>query len=201
MNDTVDAMNRISLLQGRNPIDGTRIADTNYLAVDPADLEVLPDSPEGAPPWVGEDGPGQPVERAPDLGPEPMLEPVRNDPGPSRVGAFADFLSGLELMVHDTAAMYRARAVELSPKERDSIIRIVLGAVKRDLARQYAEVAGPPRKRLGRKKLGSGLEAAAGSSIGNDEVPHSSESSPAALPRKRRGRPRKVRQRLDGSTE
>jgi hypothetical protein len=106
----------------------------------------------------------------------------------------------MELMVHDNAAMYRARAVELTSEERSRIVRVVLGALRRTLEEQYAEVAGPPRKR--RKNLGSGLKAVE-SAIGNDagvQDAHALPTPPSlSSPRKIRGRPKKVRQALDGT--
>jgi hypothetical protein len=103
----------------------------------------------------------------------------------------------MELMVHDNAAMYRARAVELTSEERSRIVRVVLGALRRTLEEQYAEVAGPPRKR--RKNLGSGLKAVE-SAIGNDAGVRDAHALPAPpSPRKRRGRPKKLRQALDGT--
>jgi len=124
----------------------------------------------------------------PGSGPVPWPEPPSE--APSGLQAMAEWINAHELVVTDISALYRQRPVTLNEVERGKVVAVVLGAMRRTLDEQFAEL-GLTRKRVRKKKV-------AESALGNDAGPGDSRG-PSAPPPKKRGRPRKVREHLDGS--
>ncbi len=145
--------------------------------------------------------------------PEPTPEPAPKESVEATEGSFFKFLDKFSLIIHDRAAMYKSRAVELNDKENAAVVRIILGADQRVLNELTAEVV-PKRQR--RKKADSRLVPSIDLLPDGTGRPHVAAESLAEVgdvqkgpspppppnlvsPPKKRGRPRKVRQHLDGT--
>jgi hypothetical protein len=107
--------------------------------------------------------------------------------GSELIRDMADLLSSKELVIHDSSAMYRGTPTQLNAQEKARVAAIVLGAMRRTLDEHYAQLG------LTRKRRRKAVESADRKDAG---VAH---ALPAPPPVKKRGRPKKVRQHLDGS--
>lgn len=185
---TVDLHQRlhdIALRQGKEPIDGTRIegfGDGNAPA---------PASPEFEIESAAESY-GPPIETPAPAPPPPPKSPLvemglRADRRPDGVtliskaeGVFTPrvlqgaIVKEAELWIRDEEATYKGRAVRLTSQEQQALARIVVRALKRDLAQ--LEVGGSRVRRR-----------AAVSAASRKEAPATGSASSSPRPRKPRG--------------
>ena len=182
--DLQSRLNEIGALQGRMPIDGTRIQDDGVVPLPeefkprpPVDLSQVPDGPSYDLDDEEENlaSPLIPKQAVIELPPEPL--------GP---------VPDLSLFGNDNAATiaaYMGAQVELTPQEAVGIRRIVKGAIVRQLREQINSLI-PKRRR--RSKTTKALDKIASGMAGfpiQTSIPP--EGGPALLVQsKRKGRPR-----------
>jgi len=174
-----DELNRISMLQGKMPIDGSKIEGDPMAEPSPIpgpdELMRQAQVPFLKPPQEPEDE----LEDEYDLLPDELPEPVR-PAAPDLAVISTQGQCGASLMGRDVA---------LTAAEEARVKAIVIGALRRSLREQEAELSSLLPKRVRRKAVESVDRKAAG---GAHPVP------PPPSP-KRRGRPRKVHQALGGT--
>lgn len=177
---TSDELNRIAMLQGKMPIDGSKIegdplAEPSPIP-EPDELMRQAQVPFLKPPEEPEDDPGDEYDLLPD--PLPVIAP---EPPPDLAVISTRGLCGATLLGRDVA---------LTAAEEARVKAVVIGALRRSLREQEAELAGLLPKRVRKRKA---VESADRKDAG---VAH---ALPAPPPVKKRGRPKKVRQHLDGT--
>lgn len=184
MTDLISRLNEISQLQGRDTIDPTVIQESptpppEFQVRPPVDLDAIPDGPE----YDDETDSEESSPLIPRVAPPAPTPPVGTYSTPDLM------VAGVEGKAF--IASYQSREVLLSELESAQVKRVVLKAIARKAKEELDAIERLLPKRKRRKV---GVAGAA---------PAALQGSPSAAPPAKRGpgRPRKVRERLDGTVK